>query len=52
MSRWASKEVRGQRIDIVLRKHKDGWSTQDIANYIGITVRHVKDILEKHKYNV
>jgi hypothetical protein len=49
MSRWASKNIREQRIEIALRKHKEGWSMPDIAKYIGTPVRHVKAILENNK---
>jgi len=49
MSRWADKNIREQRREIVLCKRKDGWSMPDIAKYIGTPVRHVKAILENNK---
>jgi len=48
MGRWASKKVREQREKLILQKHEGGYTTQQIANHLGIKPGSVLAVLKKH----
>ena len=48
MTKWASKAVRQQREEIIVRKKQEGWRVKDIANYIGIKSGSVSSVLKRY----
>lgn len=48
MSRWASKEVRNQREEIILKKDSEGLAQIKIASYLKIKRGSVQYVLKKH----
>lgn len=49
MARWAGKEIRKQREEIIIMRYREGWLAKTIAGYIGISLGSVSRVIKIHR---